>query len=1158
YRQLNEQANQLPHYLRTLGVGPQVPVALYLERSLQMVVAILGVLKAGGAYVPIDLAYPKERLSFMLEDSQAPVLLTQASLRGALPTPTSRVVCLDTEWASISKGSAENPISKVTGENAAYIIYTSGSTGKPKGVLVTHHNVVRLLQQTAHWYKFDANDVWPLFHSYAFDVSVWELWGSLFYGGRLVIVPYLVSRSPRDFYDLLAREKVTVLNQTPSAFRQLIWAETTAETKHELSLRYVICAGEALELQSLRPWFERHGDAQPKVVNMYGITEITVHATYRVIRKTDLTSGVGSVIGVPIPDLQLYLVDEDLKPVPAGVPGEICVGGAGVARGYLNRPELTRQRFLPDPFSTQPGAQLYRSGDLAQYNTQGELEYLGRMDHQVKIRGFRVELGEIESALNRHAAIRESVVIAQDDPAGGKRLIAYIVPVNGAPTVTELREYLVQKVPDYMVPALFVPISSLPLTTNGKVDRRALPAPDGARPELKAAFVAPRDAAEELLGKIWCQVLELDKVGVQDNFFELGGDSIRSITILSQAQQQGLTLSLQQVFQHPTIAGLAACARTAAGQSVGSHKSEPFSLILPEDRAKLPPEAEDAYPITQLQLGMFYHNELNPVSAVFHDVFSYRIHAPFDREKLQLAVTRLASRHPMLRTAFHLAGFSEPIQLVYRKVRVPFTVEDLRELSPERQSQRLVDWIEAEKRNPFDRMVAPLVRFHTQIHSDQAFQFIISFHHACLDGWSLAAVITEIFQEYATFRQQTDSTLPSPRVTYRDFVALEKQAIRSEECRRFWAEKIQDAAAQLLPRWPKALCSGGHEQMRGPELHIAETTLSGLKHLAQTAGVPLKTVLLAAHARVMGVLYGQTDVISALISNGRPEEVDGEKLIGLFLNALPLRLQLMGGSWLDLVKEAFAAEQEIIPHRRFPLAEIHKLNGGRPLFETAFDFVHFHVYRNLQGLRDLDLAEGHYFEANNLTTYTTFMLDATSSQLELHIDYDPNVLCRQQIEEMSAYYVATLEAMTADPNGRYETFSPLSAAEKQQQLVEWNTTAEEFPRNQCLPQRFEARVQETPDAIALVCQSERLTYRELNARADRLAARLRALNFGAEELVGLCVERSPEMIVALLGILKAGGAYVPLDPTYPKERLAFMLEDAGLRWVLTQEKLVDA
>ncbi|HWI56637.1 MAG TPA: AMP-binding protein, partial [Bacillota bacterium] len=305
YRELNEQANQLAHYLRTLGVGPEVPVALYLERSLQMVVAILGVLKAGGAYVPIDLAYPKERLSFMLEDSQAPVLLTQASLRGALPTPTSRVVCLDTEWASISKGSTENPISKVTGENAAYIIYTSGSTGKPKGVLVTHHNVVRLLQQTAHWYKFDANDVWPLFHSYAFDVSVWELWGSLFYGGRLVIVPYLVSRSPRDFYDLLAREKVTVLNQTPSAFRQLIWAETTAETKHELSLRYVICAGEALELQSLRPWFERHGDAQPKVVNMYGITEITVHATYRVIRKTDLTSGVGSVIGVPIPDLQL-------------------------------------------------------------------------------------------------------------------------------------------------------------------------------------------------------------------------------------------------------------------------------------------------------------------------------------------------------------------------------------------------------------------------------------------------------------------------------------------------------------------------------------------------------------------------------------------------------------------------------------------------------------------------------------------------------------------------------------------------------------------------------------------------------------------------------------------------------------------------------------
>src|SRR6185369_5500200 len=353
YRDLNEQANRLACYLKRLGVKAETPVALYLERSSRMVVAILGVLKAGGAYVPIDLAYPQERLKFMLEDAQPAVLITEKILQSKLPENLPTLVCLDTDWSKIERESSLAPDSKVIAENAAYIIYTSGSTGKPKGVIVTHHTVIRLLRQTEHWYHFNATDVWPLFHSYAFDVSVWELWGCLFYGGRLVVVPYLVTRSPAEFYELLAREKVTVLNQTPSAFRQLIWADAQAPVPLELSLRYVICAGEALELQSLKPWFDRHGDQKPEIVNKYGITETTVHSTYRVIRRTDLTNGMGSVIGVPIPDLRIYLVDEDLKPVPAGVPGEICVGGAGVARGYLNRPELNARRFLVDPFSDE-------------------------------------------------------------------------------------------------------------------------------------------------------------------------------------------------------------------------------------------------------------------------------------------------------------------------------------------------------------------------------------------------------------------------------------------------------------------------------------------------------------------------------------------------------------------------------------------------------------------------------------------------------------------------------------------------------------------------------------------------------------------------------------------------------------------------------------
>jgi amino acid adenylation domain-containing protein len=1154
YRALNERANQLARLLQSAGAGPETPIALYLDRSIDMVVAILGVLKSGGFYVPIDLAYPRDRLAFMIDDAQAPIVLTQQNLAASLPAHQAKVICLDADAEKISSQPATTPPASVGKDSAAYMIYTSGSTGKPKGVVVTHFNVLRLLSQTAHWYGFNEGDVWPLFHSYAFDVSVWELWGSLLNGGRLVIVPYLVSRSPSDFYQLLAREKVTVLNQTPSAFRQLIWAEETAEKKLDLDIRYVVCAGEALELQSLKPWFARHGDQRPTVVNMYGITETTVHSTYRPIRQADLESGVGSVIGVPIPDLQIYLVDENLKPVPRGTVGEICVGGDGVARGYRNRDELNKMRFLADPFSTTPGARMYRSGDLAQYSETGELEYLGRIDHQVKIRGFRVELGEIESALNRHPGVRESVVIASDGELGDKRLVAYVVPVGEAPTITELRDHLKPSLPDYMVPAFFVFLSKLPLTNNGKVDRRALPAPSGERPELEKGFVAPRTEAEKTLARIWSEVLGIAKVGVNDNFFELGGDSIRSISVLSRAEQCGLKLSLEQMFQHPTIAEAATLA-TPAGQQRELARPTPFSLISPADKAKLPEDVEDAYPIARLQLGMYFHNELNPASAVYHDVFSFRVQSKFDREKLTGALERLLQRHAILRTSFHIEGFKEPLQMVHRRAPVHLTVEDFRQLSAQQQEAKIAEWVDKEKRTPFDRTVAPLVRFHAQLQSENAFQFIVSFHHSCLDGWSLAAVLTEIFEDYAAALRGENRDIAAPRACYRDFIALEQQTIASPETRHFWTETLEGANLQLMPRWPESMRPGGNEQHRGPEIFLDAKVVDGIKRLAAAAGVPLKTVLLAAHQRVMSLMYGQSDVTSGLLCNGRPEIVDGEKVIGLFLNTVPVRMRLEGGRWIDLVKQAFAAERALAPHRRFPVSEIQKLAGGRRVFEAAFDFVHFHVYNDLQGSDGLDLKEGHYFEANDLTSFTTFMLDASGSRMEMHIDFDPNAMCRAQIEELSGYYISTLSAMTADFNARYEDFSPLSDKEKERSIVQWNATAEDYPRTQCLHQLFAARAAAKPDAVAVECDGEKATYGELNRRADEIAQALAKLAVAPNTLVGICLERSVNMIAGLLGILKAGGAYVPLDPSYPQERLAFMLEDSKAKVLLTETAL---
>lgn len=587
YGELDRRASMLAKRLRDLGAGPGIPVALCLERSLDAVVAILGTLKAGSAYVPIDPAYPQERLRFILEDTRAPVVITQKKLLSALgEMAPAKAFCLDAIGGETASGAAasgvERPSRPVGPDDPAYIIYTSGSTGRPKGVIVTHGNVIRLFQQTEPWFGFNAADVWTLFHSISFDFSVWELWGALLYGGRLVVVPYLTSRSPVDFYKLLAREGVTVLNQTPSAFRQLIRAEESCPQALGLCLRYVIFGGEALELQTLKPWFARHGEDAPRLVNMYGITETTVHVTYRVVRPRDVEQGLGSVIGVPIPDLKLYLLDAHLELVPEGVPGEICVGGGGVAAGYLNRPELTAQRFVPDPFSSEPGARLYRSGDLA-VRAGGELVYLGRMDHQVKIRGFRVETGEIESALNSHPAIRESIVVAQDGPGGEKRLAGYFVSKGQAPDDESLREHLARRLPDYMLPAVFVPLAELPLTSNGKVDRQALPAAAAGQAASERARVAPRNTAEAVILEIWKEILGRQEIGVEDNFFHMGGHSLLAMQVISRLDAAlGVDLSVAALFETPTVAGLARAAQGAEPRGPAAGEIQP---LLPATQA---------------------------------------------------------------------------------------------------------------------------------------------------------------------------------------------------------------------------------------------------------------------------------------------------------------------------------------------------------------------------------------------------------------------------------------------------------------------------------------------------------------------------------------------------------------------------------------------
>ncbi|WP_197081737.1 amino acid adenylation domain-containing protein, partial [Paenibacillus sp. E194] len=495
YGELNERANRLARHLRTLGAGPGVQAAILVERSLDMLVGILGVLKAGAAYVPIDPAYPAERIRYVMEDAAPAILLTQSHLLGSLPQHELATVCLDEERDTIEKLSGEDLNVELPSTNLAYVIYTSGSTGKPKGVMISHENVVRLFTSTESIFGFHEDDVWALFHSYSFDFSVWEMWGAWFYGGRLVVVPPLTSRSPENLYHLLEEHKVTVLNQTPSAFRPLAQYEESQDSS-KLSLRYINFGGETLDFQSLKPWIDRHGDRSPQFINMYGITETTVVSTYRRITAEDIGQDTGSLIGIPFPDTKVYVLNRHMQPVPPGVTGEMYVGGPGVAKGYLNRAELNSERFVLNPFSNDPDARMYKSGDLARIRHNGELEYMGRADHQVKIRGYRIELGEIEAALKEHPSVREALVIADVDPHGDKRLIAYVETDQSSDIMPVLRTHLESRLPDYMLPSLFMRLQSMPLTNNGKIDRDSLPNPGHERTDLQPTYVAPRNSAE--------------------------------------------------------------------------------------------------------------------------------------------------------------------------------------------------------------------------------------------------------------------------------------------------------------------------------------------------------------------------------------------------------------------------------------------------------------------------------------------------------------------------------------------------------------------------------------------------------------------------------------------------------------------------------------
>lgn len=1149
YAELDARANRLAHYLRNAGVKPETRVGLCLERSENMVIAILAVLKAGGTYVPLDPKYPSSRLQFILKDSEIYLLLAEESILAQLSDEKVKAFTLELIEDEVAK-QPDTPLQiSLHPAIPAYIIYTSGSTGTPKGCVVTHANVIHLMGSTESWYGFNEEDVWTVFHSFAFDFSVWELWGALLYGGKAIIVPFWLSRSPEAFRNFLATEKVTVLNQTPSAFYQLIHADEASGSK--LALRYVIFGGEALNLQTLLPWLERYGDKLPSLVNMYGITETTVHVTYRPISISDVTEESGSLIGETIPNLNIYLLNEQLELVAEGEPGEIYVAGAGVTSGYLNRPALTAERFLPNPFGN---GRIYRSGDLGRRLSNGDIEYLCRIDEQVKIRGFRIELGEIQAALTSHPQVREAfVTIYENEDSGDKRLVAYYVAGEPNPTANELRQHLASRVPDYMVASAYINLDAFPLTDHGKINAKVLRSPDWNLLRVEEQYVAPSDAWEEILCAIVAQVLGLERVGIDDNLFEIGCDSILALQIVAAARKEGISLAMRNIYETPTIRELAADKESIVPAVLTD--SPAFNLISEEDSKRLPEDAEDAYPLSNLQSGILYHKELHPDSAIYHAIFSFELRLPYLEEAWRKALADICRIHPTLRTSFHWTGYSQPLQIVHREIELPLAVYDVRDLGA-KADYKVKEWIESEKARPFDGQLAPLFRLTIHRLSDDQVSLSFTCHHVIVDGWSVATLMTQLLRRYLEhFEGLPTKQLIASANTYKDFIIQEQNAIASEEMRQFWENRLDGLEVSTLPRIKQVASEdkSAHKVER-LEIPIDNEVTNNLRAVAKSVGVPLKTALLAAHLRVLSFLTGQNNVVTGNISNARPEINDGENLLGLFVNTIPFGMELHPSSWLDLVQAVFRAENEIIPYRQFPLLEMQRLTQKRPLFEVGFHYDHFHIYEGILDLPQIEFLNLYHSEELDFPFVAKFSLIPGSSSLELKLLYDAKQFDSSQVEQYGKYYQTALSSLANNPLAPFHSQSLMSDEEQKNWLLVANVDNESYISQESLVSAFTKAAAQYSQKAALSFQDVTLNYAELEAKSNCLAHYLQSKGVGTETLVGLCLNRSEELVVSILAILKAGGAYVPIDPSYPSERIDFLLGDSGISLLVTQKE----
>jgi amino acid adenylation domain-containing protein len=1183
YGELNVAARVWAHHLITRGVSPGARIGICVERSVNFIIGILAVLKTGAAYVPIDADFPAERVAHMLGDAGVDVLLTQSGLYKTAKLPVSTRLNMDeAQEPAIAPIVDKRP--RAMPDHCAYVIYTSGSTGQSKGVAISHRSLVNYTQAIAGQIQAEAGLQYALMSTPAADLGNTVLFASLVSGGCLHILDHDTTTDGRLVASYIERNPIDVMKIVPSHFAALL---DSAEGKNIAPRRTLIFGGDVLQnaliarVASIRP--------ECRVFNHYGPTEATIGALiYPVAMKTHgNTSDASAPIGRPIANSQTYILDENLEPVPVGVPGELYIGGIGVAQGYLNRSDLTAERFIPDPFTgletgegVKPaaatlkpqalsGKRLYRTGDLARYRSDGLVEFLGRADHQLKIRGFRIEPGEIEAYLCAHPDVSGATVSAWEDSPGIKRLAAYIVPVGVEPDQEALRIYVRNALPDYMVPSAFIFLKKLPLTPNGKLDRKALPKPDPGSC-MAHQYVAPRNDAETALVTIWAEVLRVERIGIHDNFFSLGGDSILSIQMASRARQAGLNLSPRQIFQHQTVAELAPFmektakipdelidGRVIPGQSEIAVAEFPLASLTLEEIEQIRqavPDVEDIYPATPMQAGLLFHTLLQPHSGVYLMQHRYWIEGSVDIDVFRETWQMIVDRHPILRTIFFWDTQTQPHQVVKRRMTLPFDYYDWQGLSDSEQEARLEELLATERREGFDLGSAAPLRIRLFRLGDRRYLLIRSHHHILLDAWCTSLILTELRDHYTSLIQH-EFTVKNRGPAFSDYIAwLLQQDMAAAEL--FWRGYLQDFSepTPLAIDRPVADDQKMIREVKDLRAFLSVEDTEALHVLARRSHLTLNTIVQAAWALLLSRYSGHCEVLFGITVAGRPAELSGiETMLGLFINSLPLRVRINPEQ--SLQEYLHNIQQQTLEIREFEYPSLTQIQEWSELPRGHDLFQHLLAFENAPVDPVLYREDGIWWFVNSRhRTHTNYPINGVvipGPKLYLQISYQYERFDSAQIERMFEHWQHLLLDMIYHSDKRLGELAMLADAERRQILMDWNQTNHSYSEPCDIVALFEAQAALTPDDVAAAFQGHALTYFELNNRVNRVAHTLLSEGVGPETLIAIFNDRGIDYLVMMLGVFKAGSAYLPLDPSHPDGRIAQVLKESGVELILT-------